>query len=225
MGEMAFGGCGSLRWICIPAAVTTMTGLTFWSWQGMTLEIDPANRVFGVDGCFIVNRERNSLVRYVGTSGDVSIAKGFDQIDTGCFSTRRDIPSVTFEAGSRMSVLGVGAFLSCYGLKSIHIICTVEIICDHCFDFCLRLETVIFDSGSRISVIGDEAFARCPSLQSICLPSSVATIGAGCFLRCEKLSTVSLESDSHLSVVGHGAFRGCPSSLHLPPRLVDCLVQ
>jgi hypothetical protein len=87
-----------------------MTGSTFSSWEGMNLEIDPANRVFRFDEDFIVNCERHTLVRYLGTSEDVFIGKEFEAIDAGCFDTRDDITRVTIETGSRISVLGVGGF-------------------------------------------------------------------------------------------------------------------
>jgi hypothetical protein len=187
------------------------------------VEIDAANRVFRVCGDFIVNMERKSLVRYLGSSPEVVIPNKYEQIDVGCFDSRSDISRVTFEPGSRVSVFGASAFAYCTKLESIYIGRTVETISEKCFYICPRLRTVTFEPGSRVSVLGDRAFSQCSSLESICIPSSVTNIGMECFFWCEGLSVVELGSGSRVSRVGHDAFSRCSSALHLPSQLSDLL--
>jgi hypothetical protein len=200
-----------------------MDGLVFAFSGVRMIEIDEANPVFGICEGFVVSYEPNSLVRYFASSEAVCVANIYEQIGAGCFSSREDVSRVTFETGSRVSVLGSGAFAFCERLESICIIRTVETICDYCFFACWRLRTVTFERGSRVSVIADDAFHDCSSLKSICIPSSVTTIGANCFFDCSSLSVVEVESDCRVSSVGHLAFFQCSASLHLPPRLIECL--
>jgi hypothetical protein len=187
------------------------------------IDIDEANMVFGICEDFIVNLERNSLIRYIGISDEVLVGKDYKGIDSFCFESNPNISSVTFESGSRLSVLDEGAFQFCTRLESIHIVRTVESICDFCFFQCWGMRTVTFESGSRVSVIGEMAFFDCRSLQSICIPSSVTTIAGECFLACRSLAIVELETGSRVSVVAGGAFVCCSSSLRLPDRVTDCM--
>jgi hypothetical protein len=199
-----------------------MTGFAFVGCSTI-VEIDEANRVFGVCGDFIVNLERKSLVRYLGSSPEVLIQNKYEQIDVGCFDSRSDISRLTFESGSRVSVFGVSAFAYCTKLESIHIGRTVDTICEKCFYICTGLRRVTFERGSRVSVLGVRAFSQCSSLKSICIPSSVTTIGTECFFWCDGLSVVELGSGSRVSRVGQDAFSRCSSKLHLPSRLSELL--
>jgi hypothetical protein len=187
------------------------------------IEIDEANEVFGICGDFIVNIGANSLVRYLGSTGDVLIGKDWDGIGAGCFAECGEIWRVSFERDSRLSVFGAQAFANCQNLKSIHIVRSVEIISEQCFAYCGSLRTVTFEPGSRVSILGDGAFYQCSSLESICIPSSVTTIGLECFRLCRSLSRVELEGDCRVSSVGPGAFYGCSVLLHLPSRLTASL--
>jgi hypothetical protein len=219
-----FCACESLRSLLIPATVRKMTGLTFPSCPA-TIEIDRANCVFSICGDFIVNSELNSLVRYLGSSSEVTIAEGFEQIDSGCFEGHRDLSSVTFGSGSQISVLGLRAFGCCMRLKSIHIPSTVEIIWAACFTHCHLLETVLFESGSRVSIIRERAFGHCIRLYSICLPSSLQTIGNSCFVLCSRLTVVELEEPSQLRDVAKNAFECCGKLQPLPPKLREILLH
>jgi hypothetical protein len=196
-----------------------MPGAAFRYCATRIIEIDEANRVFGICENFIVNFERRSLVRYFGASGDIFVGAQHERIEQACFATNQIVNSVTFEAGSRLSVFGAGAFAVCWGLQSIHIVRTVQTICEGCFAWCAGLQTVTFESGSCLSLIGDDAFSGCSTLAAICIPSSVTTIGANCFCDCSHLASVEVEGDCRVSVVGENAFSGCAASLHLPSQL------
>jgi hypothetical protein len=195
-----------------------MTGLTFASWRAgpLEIEIDKANSIFGIYENFIVNFDKNFLVRYFGTERRVLIENRFCGIDAGCFRELADISTIDFEAGSRISSFGVGAFSACSELESISIPSTVETIPADCFAMCRKLRTVRFESVSRVSVLGHSAFSSCFSLTSICIPSSVTQIGVRCFWGCRCLANVTVDNGIRLSSIGEFAFAFCSLSLSLP---------
>jgi hypothetical protein len=57
----------------IPATLTEMTGLALGCLGISVIDIDEANGIFGVDCAFLDNLERNSLIRYFGSSYDVFV--------------------------------------------------------------------------------------------------------------------------------------------------------
>jgi hypothetical protein len=185
------------------------------------LEIDEANVVFGICRDFIVNFQHNSLVQYLGSLENVGVGNNYEQIDLGCFQSHPTLSRVTFEPDSRISVLGIAAFAYCHQLRSIHIVRSVETICEKCFS-CSGLQTITFEHGSRVSVLGAQAFSECSSLKSICIPSSVTLIDTECFLFCRCLSTVEVEGDCRVSRIGVNAFESCAPSLQLPSQLGRC---
>jgi hypothetical protein len=200
-----------------------MTGRTFSGFLKATIEIDSGNSVFGFCESYLVDFERNSLLRYFGSEKDILIGKQFAGIDNGCFHLCHEISAVQFEAGSEIAFLGDAAFCGCSGLTLFLIPATVETIGTDCFTFCNRLETVAFETGSRIAVIGATAFSYCRSLQSIAFPASLTTIGVGCFYGCGCLATVTVESDSRMAVIGKNAFCDCASLLKLPKSIAELL--
>jgi hypothetical protein len=115
LGIGVFDTCEHLRSIYIPASVSRMTGWTFAGCVTRNIEIDPVNRFFRSDEHFIFDVRRNALVRYLRGSEEVFIGKEFETIDAICFEWRGDISTVQFEAGSRISSLGVAAFFSASG--------------------------------------------------------------------------------------------------------------
>jgi hypothetical protein len=105
---------------------------------------------------------------------------------------------VTFEPGSKMSVLGQSAF-ACSSIQSIRIPSSVQIVPKSCFKNCSALSNLTFEPGCRISGFGESAFAGCSSLRSICIPSSIETLSASCFRDCARLRNIVLEAGCRLT--------------------------
>jgi hypothetical protein len=85
---------------------------------------------------------------------------------------------VTFESGSKLSVIEKEAFLSCSSLQSIFITSSVQILCEGCF-CCDDLSIVTFEAGSQLSAIGPLVFSDLSSFSWFCVPSQIEEIGGG----------------------------------------------
>jgi hypothetical protein len=105
---------------------------------------------------------------------------------------------VTFEAGSRLSSMGQGAFADCVSLESICVPSSVETMSRSCFKGCERLSTVTFEMPSRVSVLEEATFERRCSLRSVFIPSSIEKIAENCFKKCLKRSHLTFEEGSKL---------------------------
>jgi hypothetical protein len=68
-----------------------------------------------------------------------------------CFDDCRNLSSVTFESGSRVSNIGECAFRNCISLRSISIPRSIQTICWFCFMNCEDLSEV--DAGSEWDIL------------------------------------------------------------------------
>ena len=118
----------------------------------------------------------------------VVIGKDVTSIGSCAFYNTTYLTSVTFENGSKLTNIGVGAFGMCRKLTSITI-------------------------PSSVTTIGQRAFVSCESLTSITIPSSVTTIGAYAFEWCSGLQSVTFAPGSKLKTIGNEAFEDCHKDL------------
>lgn len=116
---------------------------------------------------------------------------------SGIYST------ITFEADSRLELIGESVFRSLSALKSIRIPASVKTIGAECFMNDYNLATVTFEANSVLSSIGKSAFSS-TKLQSIVVPDSVTSLGDAVFDKCV-MTNVTLPSG--LITVGN-AFSG-----------------
>ena len=123
----------------------------------------------------------------------ITIPSNVTSIGYCAFWSCSSLTSVTFEEGSQLSSIGVGAFISCTSLTSITIPSSVTSIGRSAFVNCSNLTSVTFEEGSQLSSIGESAFSRCSSLTSITIPSSVTSIDHGAFYNCTSLTSVTFE--------------------------------
>jgi hypothetical protein len=91
----------------------------------------------------------------------VSVPSTGETIADECFHFCHKLRQVTFENGSRVSVLGDRAFSNCSSLASICIPSSVTRIGTECFYNCSSLATVTVESGIRVSAIGKSVFKNC----------------------------------------------------------------
>jgi hypothetical protein len=106
----------------------------------------------------------------------------------GCIYGCEGLAAVTFESGSRFSILRSFA-------NNRHC-ASVEEIGRYSFDECQNLSSGTFESGSRLSILGECASYGCSSPRSICIPLySVERIGWLCVMTCENLSSGKRDSE------------------------------
>jgi hypothetical protein len=171
--SQAFFRCASLRLLEIPPSVDSIDGSAFACCRILQLFIAKANRHFRFSGQCLMDFPRTSLVRYLGSDSDLTIACNVEAISDGAFSYCDTIRSVAFESPSQLRRIGGRAFAKCANLKSISIPSSTESLGESSFLKCKALRTVRVESGSQLRLIEPGAFWGCSALESIYIPSSV----------------------------------------------------
>ncbi len=108
----------------------------------------------------------------------IVIGKDITAIGEFNFYSMTKLTSVTFEAGSKLTTIGKGAFGYSDVLETITIPATVKTIASHAFYFSDGLKTVSFEDDSVLVSIGDYAFRGCPVLETVYIPEFVTKLGA-----------------------------------------------
>jgi uncharacterized repeat protein (TIGR02543 family) len=101
----------------------------------------------------------------------ITIPSNVTHIGADAFYESYDLTSVTFVAGSKLSLIGGSAF-SDTGLESIEIPASVVTIGSYAFSNCGDLESVTFAPGSKVVYFGEYAFAS-TAITSIQIPSGI----------------------------------------------------
>jgi hypothetical protein len=110
------------------------------------------------------------------------------------------LSSITFESGSKLTLIANGAFDECFSLRAICIPASVETLGEFCFKGCTSLSCLTFESGSKLTRIERFAFSKCSSLQSLCIPASLQMI-AGSALNEAPNAEISIEEGNcHLTI-------------------------
>jgi hypothetical protein len=225
-----FYGCESVKHLCIPASVETMSAASLPTSRKVRIEIETGNRYFYMNGDFLMHLDDSRLCRYCGTASEVTIADEIEQLEEYCFGscelvfeaeclfTFESVRCVKFGSMSKLSSIEESAFSCCRNLETITIPASVRFIGEQCFESCDSLRTVSFCSGCLLDCIPTGAFSSCWSLESIVLPPSVTTVGELSFYECSKLATWPLPPDSQAVRICSWAFRHCSSlkSVFLP---------
>ncbi len=116
-------------------------------------------------GDFVVNGD--TLVRYYGDGGAVTIPDG-------------------------ITTIGVGAFVGCTGLISVTIPNSVTTIKHNAFDGCTGLTSVTIPDS--VTTMEYNAFGACTALTSVTLPNGITTLEDGVFFGCKSLTSLTIPS-------------------------------
>ena len=173
-----------------------------------------------------------SIMEYKGSSENVAIPDNFDgfpvvSIGQNAFQ-KKDVVSVTIP--DSVTLIGWGAFSSCYKLKSVVIGKSLETISESAFSYCKSLEKIVIpdsvkkikafafrgcenltsvDFGNSLEEIGNEAFYCCSSLTSVDFGNSLEEIGNEAFNSCSSLTSVVIPDS--VTYIGDYAFSNCES--------------
>ena len=140
----------------------------------------PAEDVEAVDAASASDFQMNgtTLVKYVGTSENVSVSGSVKKIEASAFADNNTVKSVSIEDG--VEVIGASAFAGCGSLESVTVPDSVE-------------------------SIGNGAFARCPVLRSVSVGSGLTELGNGAFAGDYSLASVQFDEDNSRYVCDGGA--------------------
>ncbi len=219
IGNFAFRFCTNLKHIEFPAQYTKL---------GMSLFVGTGFETFEF---------QNTIESLGGNASSTS---------TIVFLNAFELREVSFEAGSKITVLPYMAFSSSFikritlpenletigstafwqsTVESIVIPRTVTRIYEKAFKDCPNLKEVIFEEGSMLTNIGASAFENCPSLTDVRnFPAGVTTFGSAVFKGCTSLENIDFATDEagkSLTAIGANMFENCKSlsSITLPDSL------
>lgn len=124
--------------------------------------------------------EGTELVKYKGTSKDVSVPAGIE-------------------------IIGKKSFENNDTLKSIHMPKSVKIIEAYAFWGCDNLKNVSF--GANLKEVGDYSFANCKGLTEITIPDNIRSIGIQAFADCTNLKVIKIPPE--VTSIHETSFDGC----------------
>ncbi|MBQ3264151.1 MAG: leucine-rich repeat protein [Ruminococcus sp.] len=171
--------------------------------------VNAADSYFELNGfAFSINDEGKAAVRdYSGSDTDVTIPDKLlsaPVIGVGDYAFySKPITSVSFEAASQLSSIGVCAFYNCASLSELSIPSDIALSFG-AFQNCTALESLSIGEG--IGTIPEQCFYGCSSLSEVTLPDSITEIGTRAFGECDSLHYVYL-SDT-VDTIAPGAFEG-----------------
>ena len=150
----------------------------------------------------------------------VKLPNGLTSIGKNAFYKCKMLSAVTFEEGSQLKTIGLGAFEST-ALTSIQIPASVTEIGNSAFAACSQLSTVTFEAGTQLKTIGSSAFEGCSTLTSIIIPASVTEIGVSAFGYCSTLTSINIPDG--VTSIGDYAFHTCSAltSIEIPAGVTD----
>jgi hypothetical protein len=218
IASLAFVGCHSLKFLCLPASIEDIEGGAFSESGLRDLQIEDGNSDFLIRDFFLMDTDEVCLLYYFGSASHVIIPDYIEIIAERCFCRCEQVSDVTFGSESKINVIESGGFEDCVSLRSFRVPASVISIGSECFTFCENLSEVEFESGSKLFEIDLDAFSYCSALQSIIIPSSVQSLGRNCLFGCRRLESVTIMADSQLVCLGDWVFAGCAllQSLFIP---------
>lgn len=238
----AFNKCEALRSIVIPKGVTTLGTYAFANCSSLeSAAFEEGNSLTTIPDYLFQNAKALTSItlpanatkigKYAFSTAALSsvmIPSSVKTIDNYAFGTNKNLTSVVFADGSKLTTLGTNVFYNCSALTSIEIPETVTSIGNYAFSGtglrsfvlppkvkslssnmfrqCADLTEVILHSA--VTTINSSAFYGCSALETIEIPSSVATIGTNAFQLCESLKTIRLPN---VTTISNYAFKDCAS--------------
>lgn len=224
--------------IVIPDSITTLSGYTFISCDGITsitipasvtsigpafatgkhiqsIKVDSENSKYNSrDNCNgIIETSRNTLI----SGAKITTIPESVQIDPRAYAGCYDIEVFDFPPSIKTLDNNTCSYLP--GVKEIIIPNTVTKISDCAFVGCIGLENV--EIPNSVTEIGNYAFACCKALKEVTVPSSVTSVYDRAFYGCTSLKTVVFQGSN--TSLSYQPFRNCINleEVSLPSNLTN----
>jgi hypothetical protein len=216
IAHKAFWGCYSVHSIIIPSFVDSIAGTVFLGSGIRQIGVAEGNRHFRVSGEFLLKIEGNSLIRYFGTSHEVTLLREIESLSPGCFSVLY-IRIVKFENDSQLRRIDSQAFSRCWSLYSICIPSNVKSIDGSAFSESGILEIRVAEGNRHFRVSGEflttfdgrsliRYFGRDSEVKIRC---DIERICVGSFSQCKQLRKLEFELPSRVRSIEGQAFERC----------------
>jgi hypothetical protein len=170
----------SLKSIIIPKSTNFVASSAFVETHLELFAIESGSPHFSFRDNFLEKASDDLLIRYNGSSSEVTIKHSIMTIGADCFANCELLQVVYFELSSRLEQIEKNAF-GFSTLKSILIPQSVRIFSSQCFYGCISLLDLPFEDNSQLNRIEKEAFAR-SGLKSILLPNTVTFVDGSAFV-------------------------------------------
>lgn len=128
-------------------------------------------------------------------------------IAPGAFKDCRGLTALALDSGSKVQVIGEGAFWGCTNLASVTLRDSVGEVGASAFLGCSALTNVSLSAATGLTSVAAQTFSGCSSLAAMTLPAAVTNVGDSAFRSCVALTSVALPSSA--VSVGDSAFQGC----------------
>ena len=139
---------------------------------------------------------------------EITIPNTVVSIDYYAFAYCKDLTTVKFEEGSRLTGIYEGAFYNCKSLVDITLPETIVEISDFSFYGCMKLDKLPTNENTNLKGIYDYAFAY-TGLTNLNLPESVIDLGNYSFMGSKLESIYIPDTNAKQLIIGIGAFEQC----------------
>lgn len=205
--DNAFGGCGKITSVSIPANVGRLGDQVFLSCTGLQrITVDPENPMLkDIDGVLFDKSGKKLLSFPNMRTANYEMPEGTVEVVPAAFFLCNAVETVKFP--STLKSIGLLAFGHCLKLREVTVPESVTELGDFAFYNCTTLEKAIIKAD--ISEIKQYMFSRCTSLKEVSIPASVEFIRTWAFGDCAPMKTITLPEG--LKGIDAEAFNGCTS--------------
>jgi hypothetical protein len=233
----AFGHCEALKAICLPASLQSVTA-PFAESGISAIAVDANNAHLSLSKPFLLDFAGSRVIQAYGSLdivripqtvtilGDsafrggqsltaICIPANVETIAAHCFYGSR-LASITFEAGSKLTVIEMEAFAHCEALTAFHIPSLLERVNGSAFESSKISDVTVdpmnghlrfsapflmdFEGVCVIRYFGREA--------NVTIPKEIQRLGRCCFQSCSGLRRIFCEANAQLSAIEENAFHG-----------------
>ena len=212
----AFSGCAALSSLTIHANVTYIAPAVFSGCNRLEITLSDDNETYSYDNHILFNKDKTTLVMYLGSSASYTIPNSVTKIGYGAFLGNETIETITIP--DNVAEIGNSVFSNCAMLSSVTLPEGLTSISAYMFSNCTSLKSITLPDS--VTSIGESAFAG-SGLVSITLAKSLTKIGWSAFEDCTSLEKVITQDG--LTDIRDNAFSGCTSlkSIVLPDSVTS----
>ena len=188
--DNAFGGCGKITSVSIPANVGRLGDQVFLSCTGLQrITVDPENPMLkDIDGVLFDKSGKKLLSFPNMRTANYEMPEGTVEVAPAAFFLCNAVETVKFP--STLKSIGLLAFGHCLKLREVTVPESVTELGDFAFYNCTALEKAIIKAD--ISEIKQYMFSRCTALKEVSIPASVEFIRTWAFGDCAPMKTITL---------------------------------